>query len=178
MKISIFYEAIFVQASKILYADIVSTQKNNGISAWHAFLRAHSQVIRALERKMEEDSHLPLNWFDILAWLSSAPDGQLRMQVLADSMYLSNSGLTRLLDRMTAAGFVERQNCPDDRRGWYAVITTKGRETFERAFPGHVRSVEEYFLSCFNKDELEILHSLLSRLTEPSGEVKRKVQIR
>ena len=154
----------------------MSSKIDKKIGAWHTFLRAHSVVIRTLERKMEEEQHLPLNWFDVLAWLSHAPDGRLRMQVLAKSIYLSSSGLTRLLNRMAAAGLVERQNCPDDRRGWYAIITDKGRATYEQAFPQHTQGVEKQFLSRFNDDEIEILDSLLSRLTKPISEVKRKAQ--
>jgi DNA-binding MarR family transcriptional regulator len=154
----------------------MSNQTNNKLAAWPTFLKAHSNIIKALEREMEEDQHLPLNWFDVLAWLSHAPDGRLRMQVLADSIYLSNSGLTRLLDRMAAAGLVERQTCPDDRRGWYAVITTQGRRAFESAFPRHTQAVEKYFLNCFTEDEAEVLQSLLARLTEPAYENKSQTQ--
>ncbi|MBI2860117.1 MAG: MarR family transcriptional regulator [Chloroflexi bacterium] len=155
----------------------MSTQIDKNFAAWRTFLEAHSTVIRALERELQEDQQLPLTWFDVLAWLSRAPDGRLRMQVLADSVYLSNSGLTRLLDRMTAAGLVERQNCPDDRRGWFAAITAKGREAIERASPGHLQGVEKHFLSRFNEDEIGVLNSLLLRLTEPANQVKRKAQL-
>lgn len=154
----------------------MSNQTDKKINAWHTFLKAHSVIIRNLERQLMKEQHLPLNWFDVLAWLSHAPDGRLRMQVLANSIYLSNSGITRLLNRMTAAGLVERQNCPDDRRGWFAIITDKGRDTYERVFPEHTREVEKQFLSRFNDDEIEILNKLLSRLTKPVSEVKRKAQ--
>jgi DNA-binding MarR family transcriptional regulator len=155
----------------------VSIENNNKkILAWLTFLKAHRVVVEALEREMREDQHLLLTWFDVLAWLSHAPNGRLRMQVLAQSIYLSNSGLTRLLDRMAVVGLVERQTCPDDRRGWYAVITAKGRETFERAFPSHAQEVGKLFLSRFSDDEIEVLNSLLSRLTKPASGVKRKAQ--
>jgi DNA-binding MarR family transcriptional regulator len=155
----------------------MNTKTDEKFAAWRAFLQAGSTVLKTLAREMEEDQHLPLTWFDVLAWLSRAPEGRLRMQVLANSMYLSNSGLTRLLDRMTAAGLVERQNCPEDRRGWFAVITAKGRKAIERATPGHLGGVEKHFLSRFNEDEIEVLNSLLSRLTEPANQVKRKVHL-
>jgi DNA-binding MarR family transcriptional regulator len=155
----------------------MSTQTDKKINAWHTFLKAHSVVIGALEREIMKDQHLPLNWFDVLAWLDHAPDGRLRMQVLAKSIYLSSSGLTRLLNRMAAAGLVERQNCPDDRRGWYAIITDKGRATYKRAFPQHTQEVEKQFLSRFNDDEIEVLSDLLSRLTKPVSEVKRKTRV-
>lgn len=143
--------------------DMMSDTK---LAAWRAFLEAHSKVLRALEREMQEEQHLPLPCFDVLAWLSHAPDGRLRMQALADSIYLSYSGLTRLLDRMAEAGLVERQICLDDRRGWYAVITAKGREAFARAIPGHARAIQEHFLGRFSEDDTKVLHRLLSRVAE------------
>lgn len=152
----------------------MNIQKDKRFATWHTFLKAHSTIIKTLEREMEKDLHLPLTWFDVLAWLSASPEGRLRIQVLADSVYLSSSGLTRLLDRMTAAGLVERQHCPDDRRGWYAVITAKGKEAVERAFPGNVRRIEKYFSSRFNDAEIEVLYNLLLRLTAPASEVKGK----
>ncbi len=115
---------------------------------------------------MEEDQHLPLTWFDVLAWLIHAPDGQLRMQVLADSMYLSNSGLTRLLNRMTSAGLVERQVCAEDRRGWYAVLTAKGRETYKRASPGHEKAVQTYFFDSLSDEDIRDLHRIMRKITE------------
>jgi DNA-binding MarR family transcriptional regulator len=132
--------------------------------AWRAFLKAGSTVLKTLEREMEEDQHLPLTWFDVLAWLSHAPDGRLRMQVLADSMYLSNSGLTRLLNRMTSAGLVERQTCAEDRRGWYAVLTTKGREAFERAAPGHEKAVETHFLDHLSDEDIRELQRIMEKI--------------
>jgi DNA-binding MarR family transcriptional regulator len=152
-------------------------QTGEKVSAWHTFLKAHSVIIRALEHEMMKDQHLPLNWFDVLAWLNRAPGGRLRMQVLANSIYLSRSGLTRLLNRMAAAGLVERQNCPDDRRGWYAIITDKGRATYKCAFPQHTQQVEKQFLGRFNDDEIETLESLLSRLTRPVSETRRKTRV-
>lgn len=137
---------------------------NQGILAWLAFLKAHSVVLEALEREMREDQHLPLTWFDVLAWLSRAPEGRLRMQVLAESIFLSHSGLTRLLDRMSAAGLVERQTCAQDRRGWYAVITPEGREVFEQAFPEHTKRVQTHFLNRLNDEDIQDLQRIMSKI--------------
>jgi DNA-binding MarR family transcriptional regulator len=139
-------------------------QKDKKINAWHTFLKAHSVVIGALEREIMKDQHLPLNWFDVLVWLGHAPDGRMRMQVLADSIYLSNSGLTRLLNRMTTAGLVERQNCAQDRRGWYAVITAKGREVLERVTPGHQRGVQSHFFDRLSDKDIRELHRIMAKI--------------
>jgi len=138
---------------------------NEKAATWRAFLEAGSFVLKTLQREMEEEQHLPLAWFDVLAWLRNAPDGRLRMQVLADSIYLSNSGLTRLLNRMSRAGLVERQSCAQDRRGWYAVITTKGQEVLERAAPGHEKGVQTIFLDPLSDEDIRDLRRILEKIT-------------
>ena len=148
----------------------MNTRSDSGFATWRAFLQAGSVVLKALEREMEEEQNLPLTWFDVLAWLSHAPDGRMRMQVLADSIYLSNSGLTRLLNRMTAAGLVERQSCAQDRRGWYAVITTKGREVFEQATPGHRRGIQSIFLDPLSEEDTKDLRRVLGKIIENQGD--------
>lgn len=78
------------------------------IEVWRSFLRAHSQVVRRLERDLTAEAGLPLAWYDVLLQLAEAPDRRLRMAELADSVLLSRSGLTRLVDRLQAAGLVQR----------------------------------------------------------------------
>lgn len=145
---------------------MVTNIDNDRLAVWQAFLQTHSGVLRTLEHEMDEEQHLPLTWYDVLAWLSKAPEGRLRMQTLADSVVLSRSGVTRLVERMVTAGLAERQLCPSDRRGWYAVITTKGREAFERARPGHLRGIKEHFLNYLSDDDIKALHRALSKILE------------
>ena len=126
-------------------------------TAWRAFLRAHATVIGELEQEMQEGEGLPLTWYDILVNLECAPNCRLRMQALADSILLSRSGLTRLLDRMAAAGLVRREPCPEDRRGTYAALTEPGRQALEKAAPGHLAGVDHHFLSKLDDDDIEAL---------------------
>ena len=51
------------------------------------------------------------------------------MSVLAERVLLSRSGITRLVDRLVAAGMVERSACVTDARGAEAALTAKGLDT-------------------------------------------------
>ena len=133
------------------------------MAAWRAFLQAYSTVMRTLEREMQESDGLPLSWYDILAHLDDTAEGRIRMQVLADSILLSRSGLTRMVDRMVEAGLVTRETCPEDRRGTYAVITPDGRAAFRRAMPGHIQGIQEHFLRHMSEEEIRALHGALSK---------------
>ena len=140
--------------------------REDKLAAWRAFLQAHARLIRVLEREMQEEQELPLTWYDILAHLDSTPDGRLRMQELAESVPLSRSGLTRLVDRMAKSGLVSRAPCPNDRRGTYAVITLQGRTTLQEAMPGHLRGVEQHFLNRLDDTDIQALDRSLSKVLE------------
>src|SRR5687767_8296809 len=105
------------------------------LQTWRLFLKAHSTLVEILDHELQTEKGLPLTWFDVLVRLASEEDGRLAMNVLADSVLLSKSGVTRLVDRMERAGLLERTACPTDRRVTYATLTAKGRKAFDEAAP-------------------------------------------
>ena len=122
-----------------------TTTEPQQMEAWEAVIRTVGSLLKTFERELQEAEGLPLPWYDVLVQLSVAPDGRLRMQALADSVVLSRSGLTRLIDRMEKAALVEREHCADDRRGYNAVLTEEGRRVFLRAKPVHEHGIHEHF---------------------------------
>ena len=74
------------------------------MAVWEAFLRTYTTIIPLLECEMREAQGLPLVWYNVLSHLSRDSGGGLRLQELAEAIGLSQSGLTRLLDRMGEAG--------------------------------------------------------------------------
>ncbi len=127
-------------------------------------MQAHSTVVKYLERRMEEQHGLPLSWWDVLLQLADGPEGRLRMGELAESVLLTRSGITRLVDRMIVEGLVDREPCPGDRRGYYAVITQKGRDTIERVGPDHSKDAWEVFLGHINEREAVLMGQVFSRV--------------
>ena len=138
--------------------------------AWRAFLWAPTVIIRNLENEMRAAAGLPLSWFDVLIHLREAPQGRLRLQALAESVVLSRSGLTRLIDRMEKAGVVRREPATDDRRGSYAVLTAAGRRRFEHVMPGHLRRVNDHFARHLSAAEVRALTATLSKLVAANEE--------
>ncbi len=138
--------------------------------AWRAFLWAPTLIMRNLEREMRAAAGLPLSWFDVLIHLREAPQGRLRLQALAESVVLSRSGLTRLIDRMEKAGVVRREPATDDRRGSYAVLTAAGRRRFEHVMPGHLRRVNDHFARHLSAAEVRALTATLSKLIAANEE--------
>jgi DNA-binding MarR family transcriptional regulator len=139
------------------------TRPTVDLDAWRAFLRAHASVVGALERELQVEQGLPLAYYDVLVHLTEA-GGRMRMSDLAGSLLLSRSGVTRLVARMADAGYVTREACDTDGRGWYAVLTRAGRAALARAWPVHARGIQQHFTDAFDARELRELATLLSRL--------------
>jgi DNA-binding MarR family transcriptional regulator len=133
------------------------------IGIWRSFLHAHANVLRELERELS-DTGLPLSWYDVLLQLAEAPGHRLRMAELADRVLLSRSGLTRLIDRLQAEGFVRREPAPGDARGTFTVLTKPGIEALRKAAPVHLAGIRDHWLAHYSDDELRVLGGLLERL--------------
>jgi DNA-binding MarR family transcriptional regulator len=136
------------------------------MSAWRSFLEAHARVTDALATELETETGLPLTWYDVLVQLTEAPEHRLRMQDLARAVLLSKSGLTRLVDRMGAAGLVTREPCLDDRRGTFVCLADAGTERLDGASPVHLRGIAEHFTGHFSEVEARQLHDLLGRVVQ------------
>ncbi|MET0684718.1 MAG: MarR family transcriptional regulator [Solirubrobacteraceae bacterium] len=140
------------------------------LGAWRGMLRIHTALIRALDAELDAAHGLPLTSYDVLIYLQNAPQKRLRMAELADSVLLSRSGVTRLVDRLEREGLLVRDACDDDGRGLYAVLTRKGEEVLERARPTHLAGVRERFLSHFSEDELEQMAAYWERVLPGSAQ--------
>ena len=79
-------------------------------------------------------------------------------------MLLTASGITRLLDGLERAGWVEKKACSSDARVSYAALTQAGVAKFEAASTSHRADVEELFGSNFSMAERKQLGELLGRL--------------
>ncbi len=134
------------------------------LAAWRGFLRLHASLLRELDRELEEAHGLPLTHYEVLLHLANAPDDRLRMSDLASSVLLSQSGVSRLVDRLERIGHVVRKPCPDDRRVLYAQLTDAGRTRLAEARPTHLAGVRARFLAHFDDAELDDLAEAWERV--------------
>ena len=134
------------------------------LAAWRGMLRAHAELTKELDAELAREHDLPLSSYEVLLYLADAPDGRMRMAELADSVLLSRSGLTRLVDRLQREGLLKRERCESDARGYFAEITPKGRRLFDAARRTHLDGVRARFLSRFSRDELRAMAALWQKL--------------
>jgi DNA-binding MarR family transcriptional regulator len=127
-------------------------------------LRAHATLMRELESRLVAEHGLTINDFETLLRLSHEPDNRMRRVDLADSLSLTPSGVTRLLDGLMEAGLVAKASCSSDARVSYAVLTNDGRTLLAAAVRTNDRACRELLGERVTPRELEKLASLLARL--------------
>jgi MarR family 2-MHQ and catechol resistance regulon transcriptional repressor len=104
-----------------------------------------------------EEHRLSAVEFEVLMRLARSPANRLRMTDLAGQTSLSTSGVTRVVDRMDRDGLVRREACASDRRSYYAVITTEGRQRLDEVLPGHLELLQQWFIGQLTPGQLDVL---------------------
>lgn len=102
--------------------------------------------------------------FEVLIRLARSPEHRLRMSALARQATLSNSGLTRVVDRLAQDGSVERVRHPQDRRVYFAVLTSVGLERVLAVLPDHLARVDAVLTNVLTPSEQEALVHALYKL--------------
>jgi len=113
---------------------------------------------------LQEAALPPLAWYDVLWSLETVVEGRLRMNELAERVVLSKSNLSRLADRLEAAGLIRREPSANDRRGYYCVITEEGRAMRKSMWPVYRREIDRLFGRHVTDDEARIVGACLERV--------------
>jgi DNA-binding MarR family transcriptional regulator len=128
--------------------------------AWRAYLEATMLLFDALDRKMQQDSGMPHAYYEILVRLSETDGHNMRMSELAVRTRSSRSRLSHAIDRLQERGWVERADCPTDRRGQLAQLTEKGYEVLAAAAPSHVAMVRRHVIDRLTPEQIEQLSAI------------------
>jgi DNA-binding MarR family transcriptional regulator len=140
------------------------------LDAWRAFLTAHARLSRRLDEELRAEHDVSLAEYDALIQLAHAPERRLRMSRLANLVLLSKSGVTRLIDRLEADGFVERNQCLHDARGAEAVLTPAGLTKLRGASRTHLDGIDRYFLGALGPAELETIRRAMVAVASRAGD--------
>jgi DNA-binding MarR family transcriptional regulator len=133
---------------------------------WRAWLAASMLLREQLNKELHEQHGLTSADYEILVQLSEHPEHRMRMRELADSTLVSRSRLSHQIDRMEKAGLVERQECSDDRRGYFAALTTHGMDAIVNAAPDHVQSVRNHMVDVLSDKELRALGNACRKIID------------
>ena len=135
--------------------------------AWKGILFAHARVVQALEADLLASADLPLTWLDVMNRLREHPDRRLRVHELAERSLFTRSGLTRLVDRIENAGYVEREHSRDDRRGVYVTLTDLGAAKLESLWPDFTASIQHHFGQHLDRDDIKAIITATDKIISP-----------
>jgi DNA-binding MarR family transcriptional regulator len=142
----------------------VLREQASAVEVFVHLLRGHAAVTREMNAQLVADHGLTINDYEALLHLARAEERRMRRVDLAERLILTASGITRLLDGLEQAGYVDRDSCASDRRVTYAVLTDAGLAKLREASKSHVADIRSFFESRFSSDELDQLVGLLDRL--------------
>src|SRR5262245_40916570 len=134
------------------------------VTVWVRLLRSHAALRRELSVQLTAEHGLSINDYEALLLLARAEGGYLKRVELAEGLSLTPSGVTRLLEGLEQAGYVEKNSCATDARISYAALTDAGRDALTRASESHLAAVRSVFEQHLDDAELQTLADLLGRL--------------
>ena len=169
-------EEKFIPANELKIGDCAANARAGGSSeppgsgldrahhmAWRAILQGHAALVERIGRQVSAAGGVSLDSYDVMLALFNAPQGRLKMGELAAHVVLSRSGLTRLVDRMEAAGWVARELAAGDRRSFEAFLTPQGQTAFQATWPLYARAIAQN-LAPLSDEEARQLADLLDRV--------------
>ncbi len=125
--------------------------------SWRSFLMAWTLLTNELNTNLQNQHGLTIADYEILVQLSETENRRMRMSELAQSTLASRSRLSHQVGRMEAAGLVTREECTEDRRGSFAVLTEAGWQALVAAAPSHVTGVRANLVDVLTKSEFKAL---------------------
>jgi DNA-binding MarR family transcriptional regulator len=131
---------------------------------WREFMAAWQWLIAAVDGQLQRDASMPLAYYEILVRLSEAPDRSLRMTQLAEASSSSKSRVSHAVARLEERGWIERMDCPTDRRGQIAQLTDEGFAALSAAAPAHVEQVRRVLFDSLRPEQVRQLHEITTAI--------------
>lgn len=134
------------------------------VGAWIRLMAAQRTALGKIERALKDAGFPPLSWYGVLWELDRDDNAGLRPHELERRMLLAQYNLSRLLDRIEAAGYIQRVACEGDGRGQIIIITAQGRELRLKMWPVYAGAIQAALGSLLSPEEAQTLDSLLRRI--------------
>jgi DNA-binding MarR family transcriptional regulator len=143
-----------------------AVRRDTVVRAWARLIKAQQSALLSIEHALKSAKLPPLAWYDALLELERAGDRGLRPGELQHEILLAQYNLSRLIDRIERAGYVERRPCDDDGRGQVIVITAAGREMRRRMWAVYAPAIQRALGDRLSPKQADTLDALLGKLLE------------
>lgn len=140
------------------------TSTDSRLDAWRAVVTSHAAVTERVQKSLTAADLPPLSWFELLWAVRRSPNGPPKMSELAEYLTLSRGGITKLVDRLQQAGYLDRVSCADDRRSLHAELTPAGEEILEEMRGVYSAEIDRH-LATLTDDEADLVAVALGKVT-------------
>jgi DNA-binding MarR family transcriptional regulator len=135
------------------------------VLAWARLVKAARVVLGAVEADLKTAGFPPLGWYDVALELRRA-ERALRPVEIEERLLIAQSNMSRLLDRMVAAGYLSRQPCVDDKRGHDLTLTEAGHRLLGAMWPVYRAAIHRHLGARLLPVEAQALAGALGRLLD------------
>ena len=128
-----------------------------------SLIRVHGRVQEAAARMVKEQSGLTLPHFDVLLTLMLGEG--ISQQDLSDRLLVTKGNICVIVQKLEAAGLIERRSDPTDQRFLRLYLTDAGRRVLAKVYPEH-RALTAQIFGGLSQAEQKTLHELLNRVDQ------------
>ncbi|MBO6519864.1 MAG: winged helix-turn-helix transcriptional regulator [Rhodospirillales bacterium] len=139
-------------------------------AAWTKLMRAQDRALSHVEAALKDAGFPPLAWYDVLLEVERAGKSGIRAIDLQQKLLLPQYGISRLLSKIEAAGYISRQLSAEDGRSQEIVITATGRQLRRRMWAVYGPAIEQAVGCKLTPSERKTLTGLLEKLTSPPAD--------
>jgi DNA-binding MarR family transcriptional regulator len=133
------------------------------LRAWRGLLEVGSRLLPDLEAELRKTTGLTLSEFDVLYQIWRAPRHRLRMKDLAEALLVTPSGVTRIVDRLSTRGWVERVS-KEGRQAVETRLPPAGQAALDAAMRVHFAGVRRMFIDSLSETDIAHLVAAWKRL--------------
>ena len=133
---------------------------------WRSFYVMRRQLELTLERRLQADAGISTPDYEILMALATEPSRRLRAGQIGDLIGWEKSRVSHQISRMEQRELVKREECGDDARGVWVVLTEEGESAVQGAAPDRAEAVRQYFFDLLDEDEKRVLTSISRKVLD------------
>lgn len=132
-----------------------------------SLMRAHQLVLTELDELLRPFG-LTFARYEVLVLLSFSRTGSLPLGKIGERLQVHATSVTPLVQRLAAAGLIERNRHPDDGRAVLASLTPKGETVLATATEAVVSA--RFGLGAITEDQCDELSDILRSVRAAAGD--------
>ncbi len=140
------------------------TQSNHRINIWAKLIRVSQNLLQNVEEDLKKAGLPSLAWYDVLLELKRVEKNGLRPYELQEHLLMAQYNLSRLVDKMVKASFIEKEMCAIDGRGHSLRITSAGLILQKKMWPIYQQAIQDHFSVNLDDDDIQSLDDVFNKL--------------